>query len=162
MLLVDHGKLVRAEHVSTGMPGLATPAGRFAVYMKSRTGGRPDTTSGCAMPASSLAATPFTACPVPAYPASHGCVRMSLPEAPFVYGFLRLGTPVFVFYRPQGRVSECPLAAGEVVSPPHLWPKGVHHGLASEAADAPPLRATGRPRGAGRARRLADRVSMLV
>ena len=35
MLLVDHGKLVRAVHVSTGMPGLATPAGRFAVYLKS-------------------------------------------------------------------------------------------------------------------------------
>lgn len=98
MLLVDHGKLVRAVHVSTGMPGLATPAGRFAVYLKS-----PDwwsTRYDVWMPYASFfvggdAIHGFA--PVPPYPASHGCVRMSMPEAPFVYGFLRLGTPVFVF-----------------------------------------------------------------
>ena len=98
MLLVDHGKLVRAVHVSTGMPGLATPAGRFAVYLKS-----PDwwsTRYDVWMSYASFfvggdAIHGFA--PVPAYPASHGCVRMSLPEAPFVYGFLKLGTPVFVF-----------------------------------------------------------------
>ena len=98
LLLVDDGDLVRAVHCSTGMPGLATPAGRFAVYLKS-----PDwwsTLYDVWMPYASF----FTGgdaihClyPVPAYPASHGCVRVSMPEAPFVYGFLRLGTPVFVF-----------------------------------------------------------------
>ena len=98
MLLVDRGKLVRAAHVSTGMPGLATPVGRFAVYMKS-----PDwwsTKYDVWMRYASFFVggdAIHGLYPVPAYPASHGCVRMSMPEAPFVYGFLRLGTPVFVF-----------------------------------------------------------------
>ena len=34
---------------------------------------------------------------VPGYAASHGCVRTSAPEAPFVYEFLEYGTPVYVF-----------------------------------------------------------------
>ena len=34
---------------------------------------------------------------VPAYPASHGCVRLSAPEAPIVYDFAVSGTPVRIF-----------------------------------------------------------------
>ena len=34
---------------------------------------------------------------VPAYPASHGCVRLSAPEAQRVYDFAVQGTPVDVY-----------------------------------------------------------------
>jgi len=34
---------------------------------------------------------------VPPYPASHGCVRVSAPEARFVYEFATMGTPVTVY-----------------------------------------------------------------
>ena len=34
---------------------------------------------------------------VPPYPASHGCVRISMPEAPAVYAFVSVGTPVYVY-----------------------------------------------------------------
>ena len=34
---------------------------------------------------------------VPAYPASHGCVRLPAPEAPRVYSFAIEGTPVYVY-----------------------------------------------------------------
>jgi lipoprotein-anchoring transpeptidase ErfK/SrfK len=34
---------------------------------------------------------------VPAYPASHGCVRLPEGEASHVYSFVELGTPVYVF-----------------------------------------------------------------
>jgi lipoprotein-anchoring transpeptidase ErfK/SrfK len=33
---------------------------------------------------------------VPAYPASHGCVRLPMAEAPFAYAFMSIGTPVAV------------------------------------------------------------------
>jgi len=98
LLLVDRGTLVRAVHCSTGMPGLETPAGRFAVYFKALSWW--STLYQVLMPYASF----FTGgdaihglYPVPAYPASHGCVRVSMPEAPWVYSFLQVGTPVFVF-----------------------------------------------------------------
>jgi lipoprotein-anchoring transpeptidase ErfK/SrfK len=34
---------------------------------------------------------------VPAYPASHGCVRLPAPEAQRVYDFALQGTPVYVY-----------------------------------------------------------------
>ena len=82
-----------------------------------RTGGRPDTTSR--MPDASFfvggdAIHGFA--PVPAYPASHCCVRMSLPEAPFVDGFLKLGTPVFAFGVHRRGFLSAELAAGEAQS----------------------------------------------
>ena len=36
---------------------------------------------------------------VPTYPASHGCLRVPVPEALSIYSWLQLGTPVDVYYR---------------------------------------------------------------
>jgi len=36
---------------------------------------------------------------VPAYPASHGCVRMMARDAPLMYAFATYGTPVDVLWR---------------------------------------------------------------
>jgi hypothetical protein len=97
-LFVNHGRLVRAVHCSTGRPGLATPAGRFSVYMKSRNWYSTEYHSWMPYASFFTGGCAFHAYPdVPAYPASHGCVRLSAPEAPWVYGFLPLGTPVIVF-----------------------------------------------------------------
>jgi lipoprotein-anchoring transpeptidase ErfK/SrfK len=96
LLLVEAGRTVRAIHVSTGAYG-RTPRGRFAVYRK-------ETLSwsvpfGVWMPYASYFNGGFAmhAYPsVPAYPASHGCVRVPPVEAPGVYRFAGYGTPVWI------------------------------------------------------------------
>ena len=83
LLLFQGRTLVRAVHISSGAGG-ATPSGSFSVWLPYAS----YFTGGIA----------FHSYPdVPPYPASHGCVRTSAPEAPFVYEFLEYGTPVYVF-----------------------------------------------------------------
>ena len=97
-LCVDSGSLVRAVHCSTGRPSLPTPAGQFSVYSKSLDAFSAEYDSW--MPYASFfhGGDALHGYPdVPAYPASHGCVRLSMPEAPWVYAFATLGTPVFVY-----------------------------------------------------------------
>ena len=97
-LFVNNGALVRAVHCSTGKPGFTTPAGQFSVYFKSIRHWSEQ--YSCWMPYASffhggvgLHAYDF----VPAYPASHGCVRLPNPEAAWAYAFTPLGTPVYVY-----------------------------------------------------------------
>jgi peptidoglycan hydrolase-like protein with peptidoglycan-binding domain len=97
LLVVAGGRTTRVVHISSGAPGYTTPRGRFHVYRRERmswskpyrvwmpyalyfTGG--------------VAVHGFGS--VPAYPASHSCVRMPLTEAPFVYAAAPLGTPVVI------------------------------------------------------------------
>jgi endonuclease YncB( thermonuclease family) len=96
LLLVDGKRVVRAIHVSTGAGG-RTPIGSFSVREKDLLSwSRPFQVwmphaayfyGGFAMHA-----YPY----VPAYPASHGCVRLPQDEATVVYDFVTLGTPVLV------------------------------------------------------------------
>ena len=96
LLLVERGQVVRAIHVSTGAGG-GTPLGRFAVYRKEvMSWSVPFQTwmpyasyfyGGYALHAYSS---------VPAYPASHGCIRVPPVEAPGVYAFAAYGRPVWV------------------------------------------------------------------
>lgn len=98
VLLIDGGEVLRVVHASTGAPGYETPTGSYSVFRK-------ETNSwsvpyrvwlpyagyfngGIAFHASDE---------VPASPVSHGCVRLSAPEAPFVYEFAGVGTPVIVY-----------------------------------------------------------------
>lgn len=96
-LLIHGGRVARAIHVSTGAAATPTPAGRFRVYRKERQSW--SVPFGVWLPWASY----FTGGialhgypDVPADPASHGCVRIPLPEAPTVYAFARLGIPVDV------------------------------------------------------------------
>jgi lipoprotein-anchoring transpeptidase ErfK/SrfK len=96
-LLVDNGRVVRAVHSSSGRPGWSTPGGTFSVVRKELLSW--SVPFQVLMPYASyfvggIAFHGYS--DVPAYPASHGCVRLSLPEAPFVYEFARPGTPVAV------------------------------------------------------------------
>ena len=97
LLLVENGQVVRAVHTSTGFGG-RTPAGTFHVYRKEQLSWSVPFkvwmpwasyfTGGIAMHSYPI---------VPAYPASHGCVRLPAPEAQQVYAFAGQGTPVYVY-----------------------------------------------------------------
>jgi lipoprotein-anchoring transpeptidase ErfK/SrfK len=97
-LLVDNGHVVRAVHSSSGKPGYTTPAGTYSVFRKeSKSWSRPYRVW---LPYASyfnrgvaLHAYPT----IPAYPASHGCIRIPTPEARFVYQFAAYHTPVTVY-----------------------------------------------------------------
>ena len=95
-LLVDDGRVVRAVHISSGAGG-RTPVGTFHVYRKERLSWSVPFevwmpwasyfTGGIALHEYSI---------VPAYAASHGCVRVNRYDAPFLYEFATYGTPVVV------------------------------------------------------------------
>jgi lipoprotein-anchoring transpeptidase ErfK/SrfK len=101
VFLVSSGKVTRAIHTSTGVGGdstdLGTPPGSFKIYRKEK--------SSWSVPYKVW--LPYAAywdagwalhgySDVPAYPASHGCARLPLAEAPVVYNFVRIGTRVYV------------------------------------------------------------------
>lgn len=96
LLLVEDGKVVRAVHTSTGAGG-ATPSGEFRVYRKELLSW--SVPFQVWMPFASyfrggIATHEYP--DVPAYPASHGCVRLPAGEAERVYRFVDIGTPVRV------------------------------------------------------------------
>lgn len=102
VLLVEGGKVVRTVHTSTGQTGdeppYDTPPGSFRVFAKQvKSWSVPYKTwmpyacyfnGGVAMHGSDA---------VPPWPASHGCVRLPQVEAPVVYDFVAVGTPVYVY-----------------------------------------------------------------
>ncbi len=97
-LLIRNGRTRRAIHVSTGAGANATPSGRYAVFRKElRSWSVPFSTW---LPFASYfnQGIAFHEYPdVPAYSASHGCVRVPAPEAPGVYAFAKISTVVLVF-----------------------------------------------------------------
>lgn len=96
-LLARDGELVRAVHISSGAGG-ATPAGHFTVQSKALMSWSVPFKTWLPYASYFVGGIALHAYPdVPAYPASHGCVRVSAPEAPFVYQFLPVGSPVTVF-----------------------------------------------------------------
>lgn len=97
VLLVRGGRVVRAIHFSSGSAG-NTPRGTYSIYRKE--------TMSWSIPFSSWMpyASYFTGGfafheypDVPGYPASHGCVRIAAPFAPYLYEFASYGTPVHMY-----------------------------------------------------------------
>lgn len=89
MMLVTNGKVRGTLHVSTGKTG-NTPEGRFRIYAKGV--------------GSLYRFMPFKGnfgihgyIPVPAWPASHGCVREPMWAADWTYERTRVGTPVIIY-----------------------------------------------------------------
>jgi L,D-transpeptidase catalytic domain/Putative peptidoglycan binding domain len=99
MILVTRDRTVyRTIHVSTAAPGHVTPSGRFHIYAKSRMSW--STLFHVWLPwanyvVGGIAIHGFAS--VPPYPASHGCIRVPMPEAPMVYWWAPLGTPVSIW-----------------------------------------------------------------
>jgi lipoprotein-anchoring transpeptidase ErfK/SrfK len=97
VLLIQNLQVQRVVHASTGAGG-RTPSGTFHVFRKERLSY--SVPFHVYMPYASyfFSGDAMHAYPsVPAYPASHGCVRLSAPEAPIVYDFAVSGTPVRIF-----------------------------------------------------------------
>jgi L,D-transpeptidase catalytic domain/Sporulation and spore germination/Putative peptidoglycan binding domain len=97
-LQVVDNRVERVFHVSSGSGG-ATPTGSFRVYRKERLSWSIPFSTW--MPWASyfvggIALHEYW--PVPAYPASHGCVRMTARDAPLLYAFATRGTPVDVLW----------------------------------------------------------------
>ena len=96
-LAIQDNQVVRAIHVSTGKPSTPTPTGSFKVYAKyPRWWSTPfqEWLLWAAPFVGGVALHQFPEVPVDA--ASHGCVRVTQYDAPWLYGFVSVGTPVRV------------------------------------------------------------------
>ena len=96
-LLVKHGKVVRALHSSSGTRGYTTPAGSFSIFRKERNSWSIPYQVWLPHASYFTGGIAFHGYPsVPAHPASHGCVRLPMSEAPMAYSFMSIGTRVIV------------------------------------------------------------------
>jgi peptidoglycan hydrolase-like protein with peptidoglycan-binding domain len=97
-LLVKGGRAKRAIHVSTGAPGTITPSGGYEVFRKELQSWSVPFQTWLPYASYFNKGIAFHEYPdVPTYPASHGCVRVPAPDAPLVYRFAAIGTPVIVY-----------------------------------------------------------------
>lgn len=95
LAIVDN-RVQRVFHISSGAYG-RTPSGRFRVYRKERMSWSVPFSTWMPFASYFVGGIAFHAYPsVPAYPASHGCVRMMARDAPLMYAFATYGTPVDV------------------------------------------------------------------
>jgi peptidoglycan hydrolase-like protein with peptidoglycan-binding domain len=97
-LLIQGRQVVLAIHSSTGRLGYTTPAGRFRVFRKELASWSNPYSVWLPYASYFNGGIAFHAyADVPTYPASHGCIRVSAPEAPILYAFAVIGTPVTVY-----------------------------------------------------------------
>ena len=98
MIMVGReGRVQRTIHVSTAAPGHVTPTGHWKVYSKSLMSW--SNLFHVWLPYASyvVGGDAIHSYPsVPGYPASHGCIRVPAPEAPWVYRWAPIGTPVWI------------------------------------------------------------------
>ena len=97
MLVVSRRRTVRAVHISSAAAGYQTPRGRFHVCRRERMSW--SAPYRVWMPYAlyfrgGYAIHGFGS--VPSYPASHGCVRVPMSEAPFVYAATPLRASVVI------------------------------------------------------------------
>ncbi len=95
-LIGKGGKVERLYPMSSGKPSTPTVLGHFSVY--SKTPG----TNAKGMVYSSYFIRGYAVhgyAEVPDYPASHGCLRVPVPDAVSIYNWIEYGTPVDVYYR---------------------------------------------------------------
>lgn len=93
-LIGEHGRVERIYPTSSGAPATPTIRGSFRVY--SKTPGY----NAKSMYYSSYFIRGFAIhgySDVPAYNASHGCLRVPVPDAQSIYAWMRFGTPVDVY-----------------------------------------------------------------
>jgi peptidoglycan hydrolase-like protein with peptidoglycan-binding domain len=97
---IEPGGRVRTIYtVSSGKPSTPTVIGRFRVYLKTpgeNSEGMVDSNyfiRGYAI---------HGYAEVPTYAASHGCLRVPIPDAPAIFAWVQTGTPVDVYYENGG------------------------------------------------------------
>jgi peptidoglycan hydrolase-like protein with peptidoglycan-binding domain len=95
LALIDRGKVVRAYTTSSGKPSTPTVLGSFRFYM------REPGTNGHGMVDSTYFIRGYAIhgyFDVPTYAASHGCLRVPIPDAFAIYSWIHLGDQVDVYY----------------------------------------------------------------
>lgn len=95
LALIDHGRVVRAYTTSSGKPSTPTVLGTFHFYMR-----EPGTNSH-GMVDSTYFIRGYAVhgyYDVPPYNASHGCLRVPIPDAFAIYSWIHLGDPIDVYY----------------------------------------------------------------
>ncbi len=92
--LIDGGRVQRIYPTSSGAPSTPTVIGSFRVYSKT-----PGTNAkGMVHSAYFIRGYATHGYPsVPVYPASHGCLRLPIPDARSVFDWIAIGTPVDVY-----------------------------------------------------------------
>jgi N-acetylmuramoyl-L-alanine amidase len=96
-LLIDDNKVVRTIAVSTGKASTPTPPGNYRVYAKIRRWWSTPFREWLPWALPFVGGVAFHELQdVPAYPASHACVRQSLTVARWTYNFASVGMPVKV------------------------------------------------------------------
>lgn len=92
LVLIDKGKPLRIYHTSPGKPSTPTIRGSFKVYMKD------PGTNAKGMYKSSYFIRGYAVHGYPSVPAgysaSHGCFRVPMEDAGYIYGFMTIGMPV--------------------------------------------------------------------
>ncbi len=92
--LIEGGRVRRIYPTSSGAPSTPTILGSFKVYSKT-----PGTNAKGMVHSAyfirGYATHGFAS--VPIYPASHGCLRLPVPDAKPVFNWIRIGTPVDVY-----------------------------------------------------------------
>jgi hypothetical protein len=93
---IEPGARVRRIYtLSSGKPSTPTVLGRFRVYLKT------PGTNAEGMVDSNYFIRGYAIhgyAEVPTYAASHGCLRVPIPDAPAIYAWAQVGTPVDVYY----------------------------------------------------------------
>jgi hypothetical protein len=103
------GHVRRIYMMSSGKPSTPTVIGRFQVYLKTpgeNSKGMVDSNyfiRGYAI---------HGYAEVPTYAASHGCLRVPIPDAPAIYAWVRNGTPVDVYNEDGGGSGQVRSGAG--------------------------------------------------
>jgi lipoprotein-anchoring transpeptidase ErfK/SrfK len=93
LALVNGSKVERIYHISSGAPATPTVRGKFRVYLKALG------TNAKGMVDSSYFIGGYAIhgyASVPPYNASHGCLRVPIPNARSIYDWLRIGDVVWV------------------------------------------------------------------
>ncbi len=94
LALIENGRVARIYPISSGKPSTPTVIGSFHVY--SKTPG----TNAKGMVYSSYFIGGYAThgyFSVPPFPASHGCLRVPIPDAIPLYNWIKIGTPVDVY-----------------------------------------------------------------
>jgi hypothetical protein len=94
LVLAQNGRPYRTYHASSGKPSTPTVFGTFHFYLKT------PGTNAKGMVDSSYFIGGYAIhgyADVPAYAASHGCVRVPIPNALQIYSWIDVGDPIFVY-----------------------------------------------------------------
>ncbi len=94
LVLADKGKPFRVYHTSSGTPATPTVFGTYRFYLQT-----PGTNSK-GMVHSSYFIRGYAIhgyASVPNYPASHGCLRVPIPNASSIFNWVDIGDPIFLY-----------------------------------------------------------------